>query len=71
MGTPERDVDQVEVDRRMTAILARFPDRFSDEQMSQIRRRVARSIELGLKLRSVDLANSVHPYFDARAYADE
>lgn len=55
----------------MTAILARFPDRFSDEQMSQIRRRVARSIELGLKLRSVDLANSVHPYLDARAYADE
>lgn len=70
MGTARED-DQDEVERRMAAILARFPDRLSDEQIGQIRERVARSVTHGLKLRATHLANNVHPYFDARAYADE
>ena len=65
----EQDRDQ-EIDRRLAAILTRFPDRFSDEQIAQIRKRLGNAIGQGTKLRQTELGNSIGPQFDPRAYAD-
>jgi hypothetical protein len=58
------------VERRLAAITSRFPDRFTDEQVDQIRRRVARSVTLGANLARVDLPNGIGPNFDPRAIAN-
>jgi hypothetical protein len=54
----------------MKAITHRFSDRFSDEQVGQIRGRVARSITLGANLKKVDLPNGTSPAFDPRAMSN-
>jgi hypothetical protein len=58
------------VERRLAAITNRFPDRFTDEQVDQIRRRIARSVTLGANLARVDLPNGIGPNFDPRAMAN-
>jgi hypothetical protein len=59
------------VERRLTAIDRRFPDRFSAEQVEEIRDRVRKSIEHGVKLTEQYLANGVGPDFDPRAMAHD
>ena len=58
------------VERRLAAVTSRFPDRFTDEQVDQIRRRVARSVTLGANLARVELPNGIGPNFDPRAIAN-
>ena len=58
------------VERRVVAITSRFPNRFTDEQVDQIRRRVARSVTLGANLAKVELPNGIGPHFDPRAMAN-
>jgi hypothetical protein len=60
-----------EIQRRLDAIVGRFPDRFSPDQIEQIRDRVARSIGFGARLRQTQLANGTGPWFDPRAMTDE
>jgi hypothetical protein len=58
------------IERRVTSITSRFPDRFTDGQVDQIRRRVARSVTLGANLAKVELPNGIGPNFDPRAMAN-
>ena len=68
--TPTDPVDRdAIVERRLAAITSRFPDRFTDEQVDQIRHRIARSVTLGANLAKVDLPNGIGPNFDPRAMA--
>jgi hypothetical protein len=59
-----------EIKRRLKSITHRFPDRFSNEQVDQIRSRVARSVTLGANLVKVDLPNGTSPDFDPRAMSN-
>ena len=61
---PARDE---ETQRRLDALLARFPDRFSDDEIAKIRERVSHSVGLGAKLRTREVANGIGPWFDPRA----
>ncbi|HET7055958.1 MAG TPA: hypothetical protein VFI12_05810 [Thermomicrobiales bacterium] len=63
------DYDAI-VEHRLAAITSRFPDRFTGEQVDQIRRRVARSVTLGANLAKVELPNGIGPNFDPRAMAN-
>ena len=70
-GKPaESPVAKREIKRRVKSIKRRFPDRFSDEQVDQIRGRVARSITLGGNLAEVELPNGTGPNFDPRAMSN-
>ena len=60
-----------EIKRRMKSIQRRFPDRFSDKQVDEIRSRVARSVTLGANLARLDLPNGIGPDFDPRGMSDE
>lgn len=60
-----------EIKRRLKAIQRRFPDRFSDKQVDEIRSRVARSVALGANLAKLDLPNGIGPDFDPRAMSNE
>ena len=68
-STPEGSSDEVE--HRLTAIDSRFPDRFSPEQVEEIRNRVRKSIEHGVKLTGQHLANGIGPDFDPRAMSHD
>jgi hypothetical protein len=59
-----------EIDRRIEAMRARFPDRFTPAQIDQIRERIARSIGLAATLRQTELENGLGPWFDPRSIAD-
>lgn len=60
-----------EIERRLAAIRERFPDRFSPEQIEEIRNRVARSVALGVSLSGRLFPNATGPNFDPRATADD
>jgi hypothetical protein len=60
-----------EIKRRKKSIQRRFPDRFSDKQVDEIRSRVARSVMLGANLARLDLPNGIGPDFDPRGMSDE
>jgi hypothetical protein len=68
-STPDELSDEVE--RRLTAIGNRFPNRFSPEQVEEIRNRVRKSVEQGVKLTEQHLANGVGPDFDPRAMSHD
>ena len=70
-GQPAESKDaKRESKRRLKSITRRFPDRFSDEQVDQIRGRVARSVALGGNLAKVELPNGIGPDFDPRAMSN-
>ena len=46
-----------ETERRLALLTSRFPDRFSEAQIGEIRARIERSINLGRSLRAVELGN--------------
>lgn len=50
-----------ETQQRLALITSRFPDRFDDALLAQIRSRTERSIKLGQSLRATTLANGVGP----------
>jgi hypothetical protein len=60
-----------EVQRRLDAILERFPDRFSGEQIAEITIRIRRAINHGSSLSNPKLPNCVGPWFDPRSMAHE
>ena len=53
----------MEIERRLTEILRRYPGRFDDEHIGRIRKRIDRSINLGRSLRSYALGNGDGPTF--------
>ena len=53
----------IEVERRLTEILRRYPGRFDDEHIGRIRKRIDRSITLGRSLRAFPLGNADGPTF--------
>ena len=71
MTTPDAPSPDPESQRRLDAITQRFPDRFSDEQIEQIRARVTRSIALGQTLASHRLPNGIDPHFYPRPIPHE
>jgi hypothetical protein len=50
-----------ETERRLELLTARFPDRFSERQVGEIRTRIERSIGLGRSLRTAELRNGDGP----------
>jgi hypothetical protein len=50
-----------EMERRMALLTSRFPERFSEAQIGEIRARIERSVTLGRSLRAVELGNGVGP----------
>jgi hypothetical protein len=60
---PNQEAADPIVARRLAALVARFPDRFSDDDLAAIGPRIQQSIELGEKLRSVPLTNGNGLFF--------
>lgn len=58
---------------RLAAVRARYPDRFSDDDLAQIEKRIARSVRLAAKMRAVPLGNGNGPFFSpvTKAVSDE
>lgn len=50
-----------EMERRLALITARYPDRFDETQIGQIRKQVERTIRLSRTLHTVKLANGDSP----------
>ena len=71
MSEPNVNESDPEVERRLSAIARRFPERFSPEQADEIRERVIKSIDLGSKLSAQVLENGVSPHFDPRVMSHE
>ena len=51
------DIDERRVETRLAEILARYPDRFSEEQAAEIRERVAATVDAARTVRRVPLSN--------------
>ena len=67
LDEPKSNGPAPEVDRRLSTILTRFPDRFSPGQIDEIRERLTKSIGFGATLAGQHLANGIGPNFDPRA----
>jgi hypothetical protein len=59
----EDEAQQAIVAGRLAVIRARYPDRFSDEDLAQIEKRIARSVGQAAKMRAVPLGNGDGPFF--------
>jgi hypothetical protein len=59
---PEADERQVEL--RLQQILARYPGRYSEEQVAMIRERIGATVDTARTLRAVPLANGDSPWGD-------
>ncbi len=55
------NVRQAIVDGLASVLVARYPGRFSDEQVEQIRRQIGQLVEAGERLRAFHLTNSDEP----------
>jgi hypothetical protein len=49
------------IDARLTELVARFGDRFDDDQRAQVRSRIARTVSLADSLRKLPLTNADEP----------
>ena len=49
------------IDARLADLTARFPDRFSEGQRTQVRARIARTVTLGEAIRRTPLTNADEP----------
>ena len=49
------------IDARLTDLTARFGDRFNDEQRTQVRSRIGRTVALSDSLRKLPLTNADEP----------
>ena len=67
LAEPKPNDTAPEMEGRLATILARFPDRFSPEQVNEIRERLIKSIDFGATLSGQHLANGIGPNFDPRA----
>jgi hypothetical protein len=64
MSTTDQAPDptlEAESKRRLGELTSRFPDRFSEEQIGEIRGRIERSVNLGRSLRQAELGNGDGP----------
>jgi hypothetical protein len=60
--TPDEDPQQTPIiDARLADVVARFGDRFSDDQRAQVRSRIARTVALATSLRKTPLTNADDP----------
>jgi len=59
----EDEAQKAIVSGRLAAIRARYPDRFSDEDLAQIEKRIVRSVGQAAKMRTVPLGNANGPIF--------
>jgi hypothetical protein len=59
-GTPDDSLTR-ETDERLAQIHSRFPNRFDEAQIGEIRARIVRSINLGRSLRKAELSNGEGP----------
>jgi hypothetical protein len=71
MHVPNQEEADPVVERRMAALRARFPDRFSEADIALIEGRIRRSISQAEKLRAVPLANGEGPFFSPVAMSGE
>jgi hypothetical protein len=68
---PKASTPSPEIERRLAAIVERFPERFSSEQIDEIRDRISKSIAFGTTLAGQHLANGIGTTFDPRAMSRE
>jgi hypothetical protein len=57
------EAQQAIVAGRLAMVRARYPDRFNDEDLAQIEKRIARSVGQAAKMRDVPLGNGNGPFF--------
>ena len=59
---PDRSpFDERQIDLRLETILARFPGRYDDDQIADIRKRIAATVDDARALRAVPLTNADDP----------
>ena len=64
MSTTDPEPDPTlaaETERRLGQLTSRFPDRFSEHQIGEVRARIERSVNLGRLLRAAELGNGDGP----------
>lgn len=57
----EASAREAVVDGLASALVARYPGRFSDEQVEQIRTQIRQLVEAGVRLRAFRLTNADEP----------
>jgi hypothetical protein len=64
MSTTDPEPDSTlaaETERRLGLITSRFPNRFSEAQIGEVRARIERSVNLGRSLRAAELGSGDGP----------